>query len=116
MRIYYDEMTKNIVLGSSTRLFASGSLVAAAFSGRVSVVYKATNFREILVKHDRVLREDGSPAGATLQAVVDYLNAEFEKSPFDGQGATTSTAFVDGGTPSSPTGNGVFTVDFGGVT
>ena len=83
MRIYYDNTRKNIVLGMTTRLFATGSLVAQADRGRVAVVYLANNFRELFIKHDKVLREDGSPAGATLQEVLDYLNAEFVRSPFD---------------------------------
>lgn len=117
MRIYYDTTRKNIVLGTTSRLFATGSLVAAADRGRIAVVYRQNNFRELYIKHDQVLREDGSPAGATLQAVIDYLNAEFEKSPFDGLGGgQASTSFVDGGTPSSPTSGGIFTVDFGGVS
>jgi hypothetical protein len=82
MRIYYDETSKNIVLGSITRLFASGSLIAYAEDGRVAVVYIANNFRELHIRHTQILREDGSPAGSTITAVIDYLNAEFSKTPF----------------------------------
>lgn len=91
MRIYYDELAKNIVLGQANRLFATGSLEASEFRGRVSVVYKDTNFRELFVKHDIVKREDGSPAGANLLAVIDYLNTEFNKSPFQGGGGVEAT-------------------------
>lgn len=81
MRIYYDETRKNIVLGEVTRLFASGSLMAWVDRGRVAVVYVANNFRELFIKHDKIFKEDGSPAGSTLQEVIDYLNQEFNKTP-----------------------------------
>lgn len=83
MKIYYDNISKNIVLGDNTRLFAVGSLLAEEFRGRVSVIYKNTNFRELYVKFEKVQKEDGSPAGTTLQEVIDYLNFEFNKSPFN---------------------------------
>lgn len=88
MRIYYDETRKNIVLGTTSRLFATGSLIALADRGRIAVIYRANNFRELYVKHTQVMREDGSSAGATLSAVIDYLNGEFSRSPY-----TTSTVF-----------------------
>jgi len=95
MRIYYDEVSKNIVLGATTRLFATESLVASADRGRVSVVYRANNFRELFIRHTQVLREDGSPAGSTLTAVIDYLNTEFNKSPFvEGGGSAAVPIYV----------------------
>ena len=91
MRIYYDELAKNIVLGQANRLFATGSLEASEFRGRVSIVYKDTNFRELFIAHSRVLKEHGSPAGATLAEVLAYLNAEFVKTPFEGGGQSQLT-------------------------
>lgn len=83
MRIYYDETRKNIVLGATNRLFATGSLIASIDRGRVAVIYRSNNFRELFIRHEKVLKEDGSPAGATLQDVISYLNEEFNRSPFD---------------------------------
>lgn len=88
MRIYYDETRKNIVLGTTSRLFATGSLIALTDRGRIAVIYRANNFRELYIKHTQVLREDGSPVGGTISAVIDYLNGEFNKSPFTEAGAS----------------------------
>lgn len=82
MRIYYDELRKNIVLGTTNRLFAAGSLIALPEAGRISVIYRSNSFRELWVKHTQILRENGSPAGSTLSSVVAYLNAEFNRSPY----------------------------------
>ncbi len=83
MRIYYDELAKNIVLGDANRLFATGSLEASEFRGRVSIVYKDTNFRELFLAHSRILKQDGTRAGQTIAEVLSYLNAEFVKTPFE---------------------------------
>ena len=98
MRIYYDEIAKNIVLGQANRLFATGSLEASEFRGRVAVVYKDTNFRELFLAHDRIKKQDGSQAGVTLAEVLAYLNAEFNKSPFSGaEGSAGVPTSVDSG-------------------
>lgn len=99
MRIYYDDTRKNIVLGTTSRLFASGSLVAQADRGRIAVIYRANNFRELYIRHTQVLREDGTPVGGTLTDVIDYLNGEFIKSPF----TTSAVSFPEvGSDPALP--------------
>lgn len=97
MRIYYDELAKNIVLGQANRLFATGSLEASEFRDRVSIVYKDTEFRELFIRHDKILKEDGSRAGQTIAEVLAYLNAEFVKSPFESgpSSANGAPTFVD---------------------
>lgn len=88
-KVYYDSDRKNVVVGPNTRLFAAGSLIAQADRGRVSIYYRATNYREVYLPFARFAKQDGSPAGASLSAVIDYLNAEFNKTPFEAAPAAT---------------------------
>lgn len=112
MRIFYDEISKNIVLGSSNRLFATGSLIASEFRGRVSVVYKDTNLRELFVRHNQILKQDGSPAGSTLADVISYLNDEFVKTPFVAP-VESIQLNIDGGAANTTFQNYLLRLDFG---
>ena len=114
MRIYYDSLTGNVVLGTTTRLFATGSLEAVAFRGRVAIAYKQTNFREVLTPFDRVQRQDGTAAGATLTEVLNYLNSEFNKTlPRGGGGGVDTELRVDGGVANTIFTDYVLRLDFG---
>lgn len=97
-RVYYDSDRKNVVVGQNTRLFATGSLIAQADRGKVSIYYRATNYREVYLPFERFARQDGTPAGASLAAVLDYLNTEFNKTPFVENANSMRVTTIDVGT------------------
>ena len=96
-KVYYDSDRKNVVVGPNTRLFAAGSLIAQADRGKVSIYYRATNYREVYLPFARFAKQDGSPAGASLSAVIDYLNTEFNKTPFVENATSMRVTTIDVG-------------------
>jgi hypothetical protein len=81
-KIYYDEYNKNIILNSSSRAFATGSLIATPDGDYVSVKYKSSSYIEVHLPYDRYYKEDDTPAGVDVTSVCTYLNTEFNRTPF----------------------------------
>lgn len=86
MRIFYDNLARNIDIEGLGRYFSSGSLEAIA-DGSIDVFvrYKDSTTREIQVPFTEIQQENGTSAGATQSQVLDYLNEEFSKGIILGQ-------------------------------
>lgn len=87
MKIYFDKESLNVLLEGDDRLFPSGSLLAEDLNGNVVVKYKNTNVNNLYMPYTSIENQDGIPAGATLQEVIDYLNIEFNKGLSGGDGS-----------------------------
>lgn len=87
MKIYFDKESLNVLLEGDDRLFPSGSLLAEELNGNVVVKYKNTNVNNLYISHTSIETQYGSPAGTTLQEVIDYLNVEFNKGLSGGDGS-----------------------------
>lgn len=85
MRIFYDLTARNIDFEGLGRYFSSGSMEAISDGNNVIAQYKDSNVKEIYEHFSNIQKEDGSPAGANVTEVVDYLNEEFSKGIILGQ-------------------------------
>jgi len=87
MKVFYDSETNNIIIEGLNRFFPSSSLIATGTSTNVGINYLNSSVLEVFDNFANFQKADGSPADANVGAVVDYLNAEFEKGRITGSGA-----------------------------
>lgn len=85
MRIFFDD-EKAAIFVEGVGYFLPKTLEAVATHGRVDVRQIDGALSELLVSASIVRNAAGVSAGATISAVLDYLNAEFAKGAAAGGG------------------------------
>lgn len=99
MKIFYDGSTNNIIIEGLNRFFPSSSLIATGTGNNVGINYLNSSVLEVFDNFSNFQKSDGSPAGANVGAVVDYLNAEFAKGGIAGNssfsGLSTTKTITD---------------------
>lgn len=95
MKIYFDEDSDNIVLGTTLTGVSGGTLEAVDYNGqKIGIRYKKSTTFEVVVPYTDVSDEFDNPAGNTLNEVLVYLNTEFDKDKVITGGNTTPMIIV----------------------
>lgn len=85
MKIYFDEDSDNIVLGTTLTGVSGGTLEAVIHgSQKIGIRYKKSSTYEVVVPYSDVFDEFDNPAGTTVNEVLVYLNEEFDKNKSTG--------------------------------
>lgn len=80
MKIYYDSNSDTVALGTNLTGVSNGGMIAEDFNTyKIGIRNKNSTIYEVVDRFDRVYDSNGNSAGQTKQQVLDYLNAEFNK-------------------------------------
>lgn len=84
MKVFYDDISNNVVIETLDRYFGTNALVAENLNGKVLIKNTMSNFNEVFDVYTNFQKEDGAPSGANITDTIAYLNTEFQKTNLKG--------------------------------